>query len=347
MLKLINRVFSSFNQNKKVAELDPDDQGHDHDPPKEEKEILEIDTPVFKINREMSFDEDGNREYSCKVVIIKPNCCFICKEAIEDELFANLKYICQNWKGWNLLSSEHERVRLQVVGQLIGDQIKNPEVRYRRYCYPCIIRTFITQLQDSRAVTYSHQSYYHRSEFPIKFRCQFCSDIPKNKRNQDIGHDIREDTVANLIKDYSLHNVIYFEEYQKARKLFIAHHDITNQFCPVVDCPYFIKKTNTTTRVSCPDHGSYCIKCAEKCKENEKHNCRGIEKELSNIKNMKRCPTCLTIITKNEGCDNMTCSCGHNFKWTKVDNIVVRPRRRKPKFNDAKDSYNSISDESD
>ena len=30
----------------------------------------------------------------------------------------------------------------------------------------------------------------------------------------------------------------------------------------------------------------------------------------------KSCPKCRTAVTKNAGCDHMTCRCGHQFYWT-------------------------------
>ncbi|KAF0465694.1 Serine/arginine repetitive matrix protein 2 [Gigaspora margarita] len=35
----------------------------------------------------------------------------------------------------------------------------------------------------------------------------------------------------------------------------------------------------------------------------------------SYVGQLKQCPNCSSRIKKNEGCDHMTCRCGHQFCW--------------------------------
>lgn len=39
-------------------------------------------------------------------------------------------------------------------------------------------------------------------------------------------------------------------------------------------------------------------------------------------RHLKLCPRCSAAIEKNEGCDHMTCRCGHHFNWSTAATVV-------------------------
>jgi len=83
--------------------------------------------------------------------------------------------------------------------------------------------------------------------------------------------------------------------------------------------------TFSNNKVPCPKcSGLFCVRCGNK--EHDGHPCRAdreVESALgkSAAKNTKRCPNCGATITKNGGCNHMSCpppsqgGCGHQFCW--------------------------------
>ena len=40
--------------------------------------------------------------------------------------------------------------------------------------------------------------------------------------------------------------------------------------------------------------------------------------EIEEVTDIKQCPSCDGYIEKADGCDNMTCPCGHTFLWSSI-----------------------------
>jgi len=300
MLRFIEKVFGRTG-GKKQYEDDNDNHYHDS--------INEVDVPIFDVKKEKKEMGDGTLVFSYEIKAMKPNMCFICKETYEsDEHFAYLKKLCYLWLGWDDLN--------------ILTMMTNQPHRYRRYCKSCVMRTLLSQIKESRKVEWNNDK--------ITFRCQFCIDYPIDVENEDDesdpefdhGHRIKEENVIELLSE----DAESIEEYVRVRKIFVAHHDINNKFCPVVDCEFYVRDKNAK-RIECPEHGNYCIKCSEKCIETEKHKCAGIHKELKKLTNLKRCTRCNSLVEKNGGCSHVICKCGHGFNWNHAESASNRKRK--------------------
>jgi len=79
------------------------------------------------------------------------------------------------------------------------------------------------------------------------------------------------------------------------------------KLCPTADCDGVINSAKG--RLHCPKcKVVFCRECElprhqGPCDVNFQHK----------FKNWKRCPTCQVFIERTEGCNHMTCRCGHNF----------------------------------
>ncbi|RIB18173.1 hypothetical protein C2G38_1368122 [Gigaspora rosea] len=80
---------------------------------------------------------------------------------------------------------------------------------------------------------------------------------------------------------------------------------------PIMTC-------NSCGHKSCVVHGhpvddDVCKECIQLLEDEE----RRIQEEESEsyVSRLKQCPNCVSRIEKNEGCDHMTCRCGHQFCW--------------------------------
>ncbi|MFC1842378.1 RBR family RING finger protein [Candidatus Dependentiae bacterium] len=102
------------------------------------------------------------------------------------------------------------------------------------------------------------------------------------------------------------------------------------RFCPTPDCKYcWVVDNGSIGTVACPMCNQQCcsnccfphsfnMSCEEhkKMRDSNKsgNNDTWIEDQINKGK-MRRCPGCRAPIEKNEGCNHMTCKCGHEFCW--------------------------------
>ena len=119
------------------------------------------------------------------------------------------------------------------------------------------------------------------------------------------------------------------EDREKFFKTQITKWALTEEnirFCPGPDCEFFYVADDLQSRIqalkscdfTCPDCSyQYCQTCMEKPHEG---NCDPkhfkldpeLEQYFSANKAM-RCRVCKFYVEKSEGCDHMTCKCGHEF----------------------------------
>lgn len=104
---------------------------------------------------------------------------------------------------------------------------------------------------------------------------------------------------------------------------FITDLLYTKLYCPCSDgkfsCDTFIavdKQKGVPLALYCEKHGKRCTRCFEQAHENHAEQCSGYPKSLltRSCKDICRCPKCFSIIERSEGCDHMSCTCGHYFK---------------------------------
>lgn len=140
----------------------------------------------------------------------------------------------------------------------------------------------------------------------VKFNCLFCKDFSEAK------HHIKKIQVLGFLDDTKK------EQFTLSYNRFIAEHDVRNKHCPIPDCRYY---TSTSIRIDCPEHGRFCTRCFEKIDVNLKpHKCPGVHRELREL-NLRRCPSCMSLVEKRGGCDHMKCACGHDFYWNRLKPI--------------------------
>jgi ariadne-1 len=122
-----------------------------------------------------------------------------------------------------------------------------------------------------------------------------------------------------------------FDKYNKLiLQNYVLNHQKNMKYCPQLGCNVISVGDYNTNTVNCICEYKYCFKCYK-----DAHlpcSCQDLEKwennvdEFNNndiwlIANTKKCPKCLVIIEKNNGCDHMTCkNCKHQFCWICTDN---------------------------
>lgn len=80
---------------------------------------------------------------------------------------------------------------------------------------------------------------------------------------------------------------------------------------------------NAVQRLVCPVDGAVtCLECNQLIVSGS-HVCHEQDVQWMQHAGCKRCPnpSCRRVIEKNGGCDNMTCRCGHSFKWSQVQSV--------------------------
>jgi hypothetical protein len=281
----------------------------------------EIEEPVFELS-ECFADTEGSCGYN--LTVQKPNCCFICKEILkekddvsyeEDETKiigetkteSYLFSLCVNQKSWSEWNSASSLQRFQLASEVM--QKGSSPKSYRRYCQECVGKLLLMQIEDQRATQFDLERKN------VRLKCLICKDYA------EITHFISKGKALA----YLSYDTLYVEKFKEAYNRFMEERNINNKHCPVPDCQFY---TKCTGRIRCPDHGTFCGHCFDKIKEDiESHKCPGIPKELRQIKGLRRCPSCKTILEKNGGCDHMNCVCGDEFYWHELK--PIRPKKLK------------------
>jgi len=94
-----------------------------------------------------------------------------------------------------------------------------------------------------------------------------------------------------------------------------GNHNV--RWCPTPDCETPLVGKRWTKKLKCHKCGVLtCFKCG---KEYHKSTPCSLEEreflEWAKDKKVKNCPRCKIRVTKVDGCNVMTCSCGHKFCW--------------------------------
>ena len=118
--------------------------------------------------------------------------------------------------------------------------------------------------------------------------------------------------------DFDLKQVLTSEEIKKFYEMTMAHYISKNRLvafqCPSPDCPYKLFELEAgATEVTCPVcWRATCLKCNEEVHYDTPCELNQFVKAAVNL-GLKACPSCRLWVEKIEGCNHMTCSCGHEF----------------------------------
>ncbi|ELP92437.1 ariadne RING finger, putative [Entamoeba invadens IP1] len=122
---------------------------------------------------------------------------------------------------------------------------------------------------------------------------------------------------------------LYTLDYQTAEKynvvlfrLYVLRSD-NLIFCPIPNCNGVLEKVEKTNQVTCPEcQNTFCFKCREMwhkdftCEQAKSLQRSDLtDKEIAQIM-AKKCPRCKMYISKENGCNTITCKCGCIFCWT-------------------------------
>jgi len=119
-----------------------------------------------------------------------------------------------------------------------------------------------------------------------------------------------------------------FRKYQEFTNLVELRNNPYARWCPILTCSNAIvskeKDIAESKIVYCYKCGfRFCFNCRREfhgeneCSAEEREDDKHFQLYLENQKNKtKLCPKCKIIISKNDGCNHMTCSvCKHQFCW--------------------------------
>lgn len=259
----------------------------------------------------------------------KPNCCFICKELLEPILdsktglelltsdhdpipskVACLTPLCNHWKSWepwDKYSGDGASGKIKQLMIAIDAANCNQSKQYRRYCIPCVHKMLLSQLEEQTGTRFDFQNKR------VNLKCLFCKDLGHS-------HTIHSQEVIYYLKS----DKVMQDRFKIAVENYIAQRDIHNKHCPIPNCSYFERKGSEV--LNCPEHGSFCTNCFDLL-NTKTHKCPGVMRELWNVKNLKKCPNCKSLIEKRDGCNHMTCVCKHQFYWNQV--AEIKPKKKK------------------
>lgn len=116
----------------------------------------------------------------------------------------------------------------------------------------------------------------------------------------------------------------------------IIQKEKTWETCKTLECPGIWSFQEKGKNGAVPEildsasNGAHCFVCEEEIGEEkmgrinrakEENSSEKFIKKLLNSREFKRCPKCEWIISKNGGCDHMTCKkCHHEFYWSTLKN---------------------------
>ena len=160
-------------------------------------------------------------------------------------------------------------------------------------CYDCLREIYITQAQRDVA------------NYPLLCFHPSCTAIV---REAQIRRWVK--TEKEMSKHHRLH--VLSKAYSSQHKLVIH--------CPVCDHPRQFSKGTSETSI----HVFRCLQCSETFALNDGTMIgKDIVQALESLKKdgkgrndgWGRCPACMIVISKGDGCDHMRCCCGKQFSW--------------------------------
>lgn len=120
-----------------------------------------------------------------------------------------------------------------------------------------------------------------------------------------------------ILPRYYVRRLEAFEHRQNLQAATVEADVAATVYCPCGVVGTVLKRdlTPTMKNVACAGcHASYCLRCG-----NNQHDgsaCLPPKPTLKWLnKHTKPCPRCKAPIEKNDGCNHMTCTCGHQFCW--------------------------------
>ncbi|KAL4439317.1 hypothetical protein ABPG74_016980 [Tetrahymena malaccensis] len=136
-------------------------------------------------------------------------------------------------------------------------------------------------------------------------------------------------STCNLpVQQYDLEEVLNVDEFQKYEQFCLQNYIDSNQdemsWCLTPNCGYAFILVSGQYSLDCPKcMKSYCLNC--KCEYHKNQTCQEYKisknfteddqklEQLAIDQKFKKCSKCKMWVEKNQGCDHMTCRCGHQF----------------------------------
>lgn len=292
------------------------------------------------INYTCGPDQSNANKYVMNLVITLPDCCAICCKPCNELEFKLSVPILQKcctssargdvpWFRAHFVFDNSQHSNKKDFSDLL-DKIRRDGFNYDRYCDNCIEKTL--RFHASKGDSFVRGD----SEEEIVITCPFCKNQPGNLKTEILLNSFKENEELLKYLKNRLERIWTYRNY-----------DI--RYCPIIGCPhkqYFGKnrpdcslKERATQFVDCPTHGRQCVLCWKVTRPEIKHICSGVPLPILDIREDKsrlgvvvmntdrfdtnepnneeigRCPQCLSVITKDGGCNKMQCRCGNEFQW--------------------------------
>jgi len=107
---------------------------------------------------------------------------------------------------------------------------------------------------------------------------------------------------------------------------YLDQHQQELKYCMTPDCKQIYRRRTYKSAFRCPacflticpscgDEAHTGMTCEEQRIYGDPAEQERLNEELAALRGYKRCPSCRTMIEKNEGCNHMICKCGTHICW--------------------------------